>query len=79
MIISSFCLTPSKYFYLLKNKTLDNTLVVKLLQKLHLLSDAHKTIFLCWIPSHIGIRGIEAAKESLKFNVTASQVPYTVK
>ena len=65
----------------LSNKKLDNPLVVNLLHKLHLLRTAHKTIFSCWIPSHIGIRGNEAAdvaaKESLDFNITASQVPYT--
>ena len=56
-------------------------MILKLLQKLHELSRAHKTIYFCWIPSHIGIRGNEAAdmaaKESLSHNITASQVPYT--
>ena len=63
------------------NKKMDNPLILQLLQKLHHLSCAHKTIHLCWIPSHIGIRGNEAtdmaAKESLDQDITASQVPYT--
>ena len=64
----------------LHNKKMDNPLILQPLQKLHHLSCAHKTIHLCWIPSHIGIRGNEAAdmaKESLDQDITASQVPYT--
>ena len=80
MIISSFFDSLSVLLSL-ENKKLDSPLVVNILHKLHLLSIAHKTIFFCWIPSHIGIRGNEAAdvaaKESLDFNITASQVPYT--
>ena len=60
---------------------MDNPLILQLLQKLHHLSCANKTIHLCWIPSHIGILGNEAAdmaaKESLDQDITVSQVPYT--
>ena len=60
---------------------MDNPLILQLLEKLHHLSCANKTIYLCWIPSHIGIRGNEAAdmaaKESLDQDITVSQVPYT--
>ena len=45
----------------LHNKKMDNPLILQLLQKFHYLRCAHKTIHLCWIPSHIGICGNEAA------------------
>ena len=68
-------------FLSLHNMKVDNQLILKLLEKLDHLSCAQKTIHLCWIPSHIGIRGNEAvdmaAKESLNLDITASQVPYT--
>ena len=58
-----------------------NPLILKLLEKLHHLSSAHKTIHFCWNPSHIAIRGNEAAdmaaKESLSQDIIFSQVPYT--
>ena len=60
---------------------MDNPLILQLLQKLNHLCCAHKTIHLCWIPSHIAIRGNEAAdmatKESLNQDITVSQAPYT--
>ena len=45
----------------LYNRKMDNPLILQFLQKLHNLSCAHKTIHLCWIPSHIGILRNEAA------------------
>ena len=53
----------------------DNPLILKTLRTLHDLSCAHNTIHLCWIPSHIGIRGNEAADMAAKDSL--SQVPFT--
>ena len=59
----------------------DNPPILKTLHKLHNLSCAHKPIHLCWIPSHIGIRGNDAtdmaAKDSLNQDITASEVSFT--
>ena len=65
----------------LHHKKMNNPLLLKLLEKLHHLSAAHKTIHFCWIPSHIGICGNKAAdmaaKESLSQDIIISEVPYT--
>ena len=53
------CVCVCMYGVSLHNKKMDNPLILQLLEKLHYLSGAHKTIHLCWIPSHIGIRGNE--------------------
>ena len=65
----------------MKNQKMDNPLLTKLLIKLHELSK-RKKIELCWIPSHIGIKGNEmadlAAKSAQTLNIdTHFRVPYT--
>ena len=40
----------------LKNKILENPLIIKLLNRLYSMS-SHKEIIMCWIPSHIGVSG----------------------
>ena len=64
----------------LENKKLENPLIVKLLSRLDSMSN-HKKIILCWIPSHIGVRGNEradsAAKSALDLNPKVISIPYT--
>ena len=43
----------------------ENPLITKLLSRLDLMS-RHKEIVMCWIPSHIGVRGNERADSAAK-------------
>ena len=43
------CMCVCVYGVSLHNKKMDNPLILQLLEKLHYLSGAHKTIHLCWI------------------------------
>ena len=46
-------------------KKFENPLIIKLLSRLDLMSN-HKEIVMCWIPSHIGVRGNERAESAAK-------------
>ena len=64
----------------LRNKTLENPLIVKLLSRLDSMS-SHKEIIMCWIPSHIRVSGNEradsAAKSALDLSPDNISIPYT--
>ena len=49
----------------LRNKKLENPLIIKLMNRLDLMSNS-KGIMICWIPSHIGVRGNEKADSAAK-------------
>ena len=66
----------------LQSRKWENPLVQNLLIKYHELTDRGQHILLCWIPSHIGIKGNDfadaCAKAALNINVcTDIKVPYT--
>ena len=54
------------------NTKLDNSLIVKLLNKFNSMNHSKKVIF-CWIPSHIGIQGNDKADSLVK--ATLNMVP----
>ena len=64
----------------LENKKLENSLIVKLLSRLDSMS-SHKKIILCWIPSHIRVRGNKRAdlpaKSALDLSPKVISTPYT--
>ena len=49
----------------LSNKNLKNPQIIKLLSKLSSMLNC-KEIIMCWIPSHIGVRGNERANSAVK-------------
>ena len=64
----------------LRNKKLENPLIVKLLSRLNSMS-SHKKIILCWIPSYIIVRENEradsAAKSALDLSPNVISILYT--
>ena len=61
---------------LLRNKKLENPLIVKLLSRLDSMS-SHKEIVLCWILSHIGVSGNERADSAAKSALDNISILYT--
>ena len=64
----------------LRNKKIQNPLIIKLLSRLDSMSN-RKEIIICWTPSHTGVRGNEradsAAKSALDLTPDKSRIPYT--
>ena len=64
----------------LRNKKFQNPLIIKLLSRLDSISN-RKEIIICWIPSHIRVRGNEradsAAKSALDLTPNKSRILYT--
>ena len=64
----------------LRNKKVENSLIVKLPSRLDSMS-CQKEIIMCWIPNHIGVSGNEradsAAKSALDLSPEIISIPYT--
>ena len=65
----------------IQNRKLENPLVLEFLERFDTLKRSGKDIILCWLPSHVGIRGNEragaAAKVSLNLPITPFQTSFT--
>jgi ribonuclease HI len=65
----------------LVSKKLEHPLIQNILEELHSLHTQKRFITLCWLPSHIGIKGNEkadlAAKRSLHQQINDLSIPYS--
>jgi len=84
--------TSNKYMFLIcsdsksslqaiHSRDWQNPLVRNILERYYFLRSQHKVIEFCWIPSHVGIHGNEAAdsaaKEALNKRITIIPIPHT--
>ena len=61
----------------INNRNLETGYMQKFITDYSQLSNSGKIIILIWIPSHIGIRGNEAAKSALNLSMSAVKCPAT--
>ena len=60
------CVDSLSCLQAIEHKDIDHPLVLDVLIKYSALTNKHKTILFCWVPSHVGIRGNEQADEAAK-------------